>query len=358
MATYSFVRQGEEAAGPIRHKEYIKCLEHFDFTDAETRTSLIGLNEEDQSRVLMSLTTRLYDQIMNKVDDIDYGEIPRTKGDITKLSNYQGMMECLSILTDLFVHYKQDTAPVDTIREAIRNLETRKEVFQKGFITNREFIIFLYDTIALSCTQALSLLISTSIEFIKSPTDECYDMILNNVAVAKTYRHLLFEDLKKFNAACKVGDVDKALNLMSQVGKDNFLGFGVGATAGAIVALGCLLNIIPILRELIYFYYHVRVRISDWTAVQADILQLNAYNLEHNRDRTSMSVDDRKKVAKKQMKIVEALRKVSNAVAIDAAGAEKKATVDIVKDSKTKYKASDVMDSMPDSASTSSDSVF
>lgn len=356
MPNYIFVKEQAEAAGPIRHKEYIKCLEYFDFTDKETRTSLIGIHEEDQSRVLMSLTTRLYDQIMNKVDDIDYGEIPRTKGDITKLSNYKGMRECLSILADLFREYKQDTAPVDTIEEALNNIEKRKEVFQKGFIVNKEFVIFLYDTMTLSVVQALSLLISTSIEFIKSPTDECYDMILNNVAVAKTYRHLLFDDLKKFNAACKVGDVDKALDFMMQAGRDNFLGFGVGATAGVIVALGCLLNIIPILRELIYFYYHIRVRISDWTAVQADILQLNAYNLEHNR--SSMSIDDRKKVAKKQMKVVEALRKVSNVVAIDAATAEKKATTDIVKDSKTKYKASDVMDSMPDSVETGGSSVF
>lgn len=345
----------------IQYKVYTEaCDKFFDFGDKETRDSLRNINEDDQSRVLMSLTTRLYDQIMNKVDDIDYGEIPRTKGDITKLSNYQGMKECIDILTDLFREYKQPLEPVDTIRSAINNLEKRTDTFRKGFMTHAEFVIFTYDSAALACIQSLSLMISTCIEFIKSPTDECIDLVLNNVAVAKTYRHLLFEDLKKFNAVCASGDMDKILEfMMSKNGKENFLG-GVGVAAGVILGLGLVINLIPLLRELIYFYYHIRVRMSDYLSVQADLLQLNAYNLEHGR--VGKSVEERKKIAKKQQAIVDGLRKTANAIAIDCATAEKKATVDIVKDSKTKYKASDVLDSMPDSATrpddTSSGSLF
>ena len=355
--TYSYANEPSY----IQYKVYTEaCDKFFDFGDRETRESLRNINEEDQSRVLMSLTTRLYDQIMNKVDDIDYGEIPRTKGDITKLSNYQGMQECISILADLFREYKQPLDPVDTIRSALSNLEKRADVFKKGFMTHAEFVIFTYDTVALACVQSLSLMISTCIEFIKSPTDECFDLVLNNVAVAKTYRHLLFEDLKKFNAACAGGDMDKTLEfMMSKNGKENFLG-GVGVAAGVILGLGLVMNVIPLLRELIYFYYHTRVRISDYLSVQADLLQLNAYNLEHGR--VGKSAEERKKIAKKQQAIVDSLRKTANAIAIDCATAEKKATVDIVKDSKTKYKASDVLDSMPDSATrpddTSSGSLF
>lgn len=345
MATSTYL------SGPsyTQYRAYTEaCNNYFDFGDKETRDSLIGINEDDQSRVLMSLTTRLYDQIMNKVDDIDYGEIPRTKGDITKLSNYQGMQECLSILADLFREYKQPMDPVECIRTALNNLEKRAEVFRKAFITRTEFVIFTYDTVALACIQSLSLMISTCIEFIKSPTDECFDLVLNNVAVAKTYRHLLFEDLKKFNASCASGDMDKALDfMMSNNGKQNFLG-GIGVAAGVILGLGIIINIIPLMREFIYFYYHIRVRMSDYLSVQADLLQLNAYNLEHSR--VGKSPEERKKIAKKQQAIVDALRKTSNAIAIDCAKAEKQATADIVKDSKTKYKASDVLDSMPDSA--------
>lgn len=319
---------------------------HFDMGDKETRESLTGLNEEDQSRALMALTTKLYDQIINKVDDIDYGEIARTKGDITKLSNYENMKECLQVLTDLFKEYKQDTAPVDTIRTALGNMESRKETFQKAFILKAEFPILIYDTITLSIVESLALLISTCIEFIKSPTDDCIEMILNNVAVAKTYRHLLFDNLKKFNKSCDDGDMDKALAYVMD--KKNLFG-GFSVVAGAVVGLGIVMNIIPLMRELIYYYYYNRVRFSDYLSVQADLLQINAYNLEANR--IGKSAEERKRIAKRQMKVVESLRKVSNAIAVDAATSEKRATVDIVKDSKAKYKASDVFDSKPDSAS-------
>lgn len=351
MGEYGYVG----APSYVQYKVYKEaCNQYFDFGDKETRDSLRYINEEDQSRVLMSLTTRLYDQIMNKVDDIDYGEIPRSKGDITKLSNYEGMRECVSILFDLFKEYKQPVDPVETIRIAMDNIESRTDLFRKAFITKTEFVICTYDSAVLACIQSLSLMISTCIEFIKSPTDECFDIVLNNVAVAKTYRHLLFEDLKKFNAACANGDMNKALDfMMSNSGRNNFLG-GVGVAAGIILGLGIVMNIIPLLRELIYFYYHGRVRMADYLSVQADLLQLNAYNLEHSR--VGKSAEERKKIAKKQQNIVTALRKTANIIAIDCASAEKKATVDIVKDSSTKYKASDILDAMPDSANPPTDS--
>lgn len=336
-----------------QHKAFTEAVNnHFDLGDKETRESLRGLHEEDQSKVLMALTTKLYDQIINKVDDIDYGEIARTKGDITKLSNYHQMKECIGVIRDLFNEYKQDRAPIDTIDDALENLEKRRELFQKAFIIKTEYAILTYDTIALAVVESLSLMISTCIEFIKSPTDDCIEMILNNVAVAKTSRHLLFDNLKKFNSACEDGDLDKALNYVMD--KKNFLGGGISVTAGAIVGLTLIMNIIPLLRELIYFYYHGRVRMSDYLSVQADLLQINAYNLEANR--IGKSAEERKKIAKRQMKIVEGMRKVSNAIAVDAVTAEKKATVEITKDSKAKYKASDVMDSMPDSSSDSNNS--
>lgn len=348
MATPYFLNKPDYS----QHKVFREALDnYFDFSDEDTRR-LRGINEEDQSRVLMAITTKLYDQIINKVDDIDYGEIARTKGDITKLSNYEQMRECIGVLGDLFKEYKQDIAPVKAIEDALNNVVQRRELFMKAFIIKSEYAILTYDTICLAIVESISLLISTCIEFIKSPTDDCIEMIINNVTTAKTSRHLLFDNLKKFNAACYNGELDKALAYVMD--KRNFLG-GAGIAAGAIVGLGLIMNIIPILRELIYFYYNGRVRISDYLSVQADLLQINAYNLEANRQ--GMSAEERKKIAKKQLKIVEGMRRVANAIAVDAVTSEKSATKDIVNDSR-KYKASEVMDSMPDSAGESDSSIF
>ena len=54
-------------------------------------------------------------KIVEKVDDIDFGTIPRSRGDITKIENYTSLMECIDILRNIIVEYKENTLPIDTV---------------------------------------------------------------------------------------------------------------------------------------------------------------------------------------------------------------------------------------------------
>lgn len=45
--------------------------EHFDIGDSYTRKTLLAIDEADSNKVLDSLTSKLYQAIMDKVDDID-----------------------------------------------------------------------------------------------------------------------------------------------------------------------------------------------------------------------------------------------------------------------------------------------
>ena len=66
----------------FRNPEVKKAFtEHLDLTDDLTRKAVIVMNEAEQTSVLTALTSKLYDNIVSKVDDIDFGEIPMTKGD-------------------------------------------------------------------------------------------------------------------------------------------------------------------------------------------------------------------------------------------------------------------------------------
>ena len=47
--------------------------ENFDIQDTITRKTLLTIDEADQTKVLDSLTSKLYQSIMDKVDDIDFG---------------------------------------------------------------------------------------------------------------------------------------------------------------------------------------------------------------------------------------------------------------------------------------------
>lgn len=333
-----------------RHPEFEMAMEqHFDITDDETRHVLLAVNEDDQSKVMVSLTSKLYDSIMDRVDDIDFGEIPLTKGNITLLSNYSSLLETIATMRSLLVEFKQDTEPVDTINDAINNIRDSVNIWKRAFAANVELPIVTYNTIVLSIIEATSYMLSTCVEFIKVPSQDTFQAVIDKSALNKSKNHLLFDDLKKFNEAYRKGQIQNAMEFVIKENVKNFTGLttiGVGASIVGIA--GLLFCIIPIIRELIFLFYYTRVRVSEYFDLQSNLLQMSAYNVENNRP--DLSKEDRKKISTKQMKVAENFRKVANTIAIDVKESEVKATKDMAKESKKKYKVSDVMDEMPDSA--------
>ena len=58
-----------------RSPEFTKAMnEYFDIQDTKTRKILLAVNEADQNKILTSLTSKLYDNIIDKVDEIDFGD--------------------------------------------------------------------------------------------------------------------------------------------------------------------------------------------------------------------------------------------------------------------------------------------
>lgn len=328
--------------------DYNKIVrEYFDINHTETRKVLISMNEADETQVLTKLTGRLYDNIVNKVDDIDYGDIPKSKGDITKLENYERLTDCLAILRSLLLEYKQKTTSVDTIIDALDNVAKRKDLFQRAFTFNIELPIVMYSTICLSIVSATSFLIASCIEFIKSPNQEDFDLVLDKTGLIKTKDNLLFRNLEKFNKSCSSGQLDECINYVIKNKVKNLTGVDdLALVVGAIAIAGLLLNIIPILRELTFFFYYSRTRMSDYFDIQADLLNMNAYNVQINQ---TLDKKERDSISKKQLGISSMFKKISNALAIKSKESEKKAIKDMTVDNK-KYKIDELVDSIPDSA--------
>ena len=296
---------------------------HFDLTDKKTRQAILAMNEADQNSVLTALTSKLYDNIVAKVDDIDYGEIPSTKGDVTKLSNYAKLKECIDLLRNILREYKQDTAPIDAVALALANIESRKDMFGRAFRMDVELPIIMYNNMVLAVINGVSYMIATCIEFIKTPNKDTFQISLNKVAFAKTKSNLMYNNLKRFNKCCEKRDFDKSMDHIIK----EFVKIHEGAAiAGFFASVGgkwaiaaLLLMIIPFLRELVFFFYFVRMRVSEFFDLQADLLQMNAYNVESNA-----TIDDSKKqkIVSGQLKVVEFFRKVANKFSINSKKAE------------------------------------
>ena len=335
-------------ASIYRSKAFTEAMNtHFDISDNKTRNVLLAVNETDQNTVMVSLANRLYSHIVDKVDDIDFGSIPNSRGDITKIENYDKLVDCVNIITEILQQYHQDVAPVATVNTAIQNIIDRTDMFTTAYKIGTEMPIIIYNTITLAIVSSVSYLISSCIEFIKSSDTDGFDIAINKTGLVKTKDCLLFEDLKKFNKLCASGEFDKAMDFVIKQNAKNFSGISMYGIGGAAMIFGIILLIIPVIRELIFFFYYSRTKVADYFEAQAALLTMNAYNIESNLTRDSK---DKKEIAKKQKKIAEVFKKLSNKISIENKTGASKAEKDITKLNKEKYKIDDVVDSIPDSA--------
>lgn len=341
------------------YNEIIK--EHFDVIDTETRKVLISIDEADQNQVLGHLATKLYNSIVKKTTDIDFGQIPLSKGDITKIPNYMDIVECLTTVRDMMQEKRQSTTSIDTIFNAIENLKKYKNIWEKGYVLECEISIVFYNTIALSIVSATSLLISATVEFIKNPDSDVIDFELAKVANNKTKDGLLFKNLERFNKSCRKGEIEKTFNeiLKSQRQVREFSELNNNDKSSIIMEniatvlftgtmiISLLTCVIPILHQLTTVLFNIRQSVAEYLAGEADIVRLNAEKVQYNRAKTP---EQKKKIIAKQNKIADHFKKWSNSLMIKSIKAEKESEKQIKQDKEIKNKINDVVDEIPGSA--------
>ena len=327
-----------------RSKEFTEAMNYFDTSDHLTRGILLTVNEADQAAVMVSLSNKLYEHIVDRVDDIDFGTIPNSRGDITKIDNYEQLVDCINIIGEILQEYKQPTDSIEIIQIALQNMIDRTDLFTKAYKLNVEMPIIIYNTITLAIVSSVSYMITACIEFTKMPEDRGFDIALDKTAVLKSKENILFKDLAKFNNMCARGDFDKAMDYVIKQNANQFVGgtFAYSAS-GVVVVLGLILLIIPTIRELIFFFYYSRAKVSDYFDAQANLLTM----IENNLSRDEKT---RKEIANSQRKVADRFRKISNTFKVTNKTAEQKATNEINKLEKEKYKSSDILDRTPDSS--------
>ena len=324
-----------------RSPEFTKIItEHFDLSDKETFSYIRSIEEADQNKVLVALTSKLYDHLVEKVDDIDFGDIPKSRGDITKLPNYAKVIDCISIIRGILENSKQDLDPVIVLEDAVKNLNEYKEVFIKGYQLNLELPMVVYNTMVLSIYSGISILISSCIEFVKSTDDTGFDIALDKVQLKKTKDALIFRDLKSINKAFENGSLPKALEQMLKQSTKKFVGEALETIALAGAVIGVILNIIPILRELVFYFYYSRTQVANYFDAQSALLQMNAYNLASRATDDSKDIEE---IKRKQLKIADKFKKIANMIAVK----NNKAEISAEKETKAlekKLKIADVVD--------------
>nr|DAS08497.1 MAG TPA: hypothetical protein [Caudoviricetes sp.] len=330
----------------MREQIKLALCEYMDIHDSETRKQILALDEADQTSVLLSLTSKLYTMIIDKVTDIDFGDIPESKGDVTMLESYEKMVDVIDTLTGILEQYRQPTDTIDVIRAALDNLENDKQLYKRGFQAKIDIVITTYNTMVLSIINSLSYMIAVTIEFIKNPGNgNGFKVILDKSGIARTRDSLVYANLVRFNKACNDGDIEKAFNPLIKAKARGLIGASLGTIATGIAVAAILVNILPIIRELTYFFFAINTRISQYFDLQADLLEMNAQMIKNNEVHT---VEDKKLVVSRQLSIAGRFRKIAEFFTVKTKEADRDADKDLKSDIKA-YKVNDVMDQAPDS---------
>ena len=330
----------------MREQIKLALCEYMDIHDSETRKQILALDEADQTSVLLSLTSKLYTMIIDKVTDIDFGDIPESKGDVTMLESYEKMVDVIDTLTGILEQYRQPTDTIDVIRAVLDNLENDKQLYKRGFQAKIDIVITTYNTMVLSIINSLSYMIAVTIEFIKNPGNgNGFKVTLDKSGIARTRDSLVYANLVRFNKACNNGDIEKAFNPLIKAKARGLIGASLGTIATGIAVAAILVNILPIIRELTYFFFAINTRISQYFDLQADLLEMNAQMIKNNEVHT---VEDKKLVVSRQLSIAGRFRKIAEFFTVKTKEADRDADKDLKSDIKA-YKVNDVMDQAPDS---------
>ena len=98
----------------------------------------------------------------------------------------------------------------------------------------------------------------------------------------KSKDNVLFKDLARFNTSCDKGDLEKIMNYAIDMNKKNLMGVDTLTVVSVIAIAGLILNIIPIMRELIFFFFATKQSISDYFEIQSELIRINSEYVKSN----------------------------------------------------------------------------
>lgn len=310
--------------------------ESFDYEDPKTILDFHLMTEAAKDNALIALANKVYKLITDKISDIDYGTIEKSEGDIERFSNYGILSESIETIMEVAEKSGTGIAEAQVLSDTLNYLITYKNTFIRGFKLNIDIIKVLYKNTVLSLIADVSYFTSICIEFIKTP-ENTVEMEFQHLQEFNSKFGFIHKALQEFNMACKSGELEKAFDgLITAKSKRFISGLGVlGIIGASIVAIPAILMasglilfkvIVPLLREMTYFFFATRLSISDYFKLQKELLEANADLLERNKSD--------KDVVSAQRKWATRFEKISNIFAIDYTPTVKKAEKEIKEDTK------------------------
>lgn len=211
------------------------------------------------------LVNALYNDIKNKAN-VDFGKIPESAGDITKLVYYKNMESAMRHLNDLIgENANPDMVRMNELHQAI--IQERNN-FEFGFKLNIAIIKYTYNTLCEALMDIINMNISSYVDYIRDTMDI---QQVQGTQTAKSTDNTVTRAVDSFLDLRKKGEWGKLIkSFRSQYGK-NLSGAAVatGIFIGGITIVGIIALLYGI-RQLIYLYYHSLATVEEKARVMAE----------------------------------------------------------------------------------------
>jgi hypothetical protein len=317
------------------------------------KSQIQKLTEAEQAVVNDRMIGNLYQSALKK-KNINFDNIPNSKGDIQRVDGYDNMLATLSVLRGLSKKFGINIPEIEIVEDAINNIRVHKPLFDKGFKLNIDFLQMYYNTLVYACIESTSLILSSYVEYTRTVNSVEFQLRKGK----GVYGNVCIDSLVKFNKQIKDGSFVKFARGLIDKGSENFLGT-IGSTslgaavktgvtgflsahpvaAGVMATIAVAATIVPVVRELIYYFYESRMQVSEYLNHQKEFIEMNKFKLESS----SMDAQKRNKILDKQKGVINRLEKISDKVRVNQQIANKNAN-NKIKDDNKGYTLSSVTD--------------
>lgn len=328
-------------------------LEAYYVTDGKSKMNFQTLTEDDKAVLGKATVTKLFNTVKTKALKVNYAGIEKSKGDITKFNKYDDLQNSIKILNNMYnADPSNSPTEIPKLVRCLQILKKYKAKFMTSFNNKNEVVIMLYTNIVAALIGCTSLMISTTIEYIKTPTGDYKAIFKGKKAKTKNVyynsidRFLKMEVRGQLNSLFKDNEVKTSLNESADgVVSEDVLEAGAAAFSAlmavpigqvAVVIVGIFVAVL-IAREVVYLYFYSRTKISE------ELLTL-AYFLEEH----SQSLDENSKTKEKQEKVVAKLKRLSEILSVDKENAGKKAEQEQKKEDEENRNSNDTGSSSSD----------
>jgi len=280
---------------------------------------------DDRKKIVLD---KKFANVMATAKELDYSEIEKSEGDIQKLKFYDNLVQSIYIMREIEKRTHNKLNDLDTIENALKNIESFKNDFKKAFKLQNDIVMLIYNNIVVAEIASISFLIATCLEYVQNTQNESYDFFIkNNKSKEHNSNMLYLKNLNVFNKMCVSGDMQRIINSCFARHK-KFVNSLIGVDdATIVIGVALALILVPFLQDIVYQVYASRIALADYLKMQSKFIEMNQAKLEYLDDKTK-----RRNVKNKQVFIATELSKISDIIDVDMKVSNKVASEKIKED--------------------------